>query len=479
MNKKLRQISFIAASLIFSLSIAAQTTEFSYQGSLRDGGVPASGAFQMRFSLFDAVSGGNQIGSSITDVPVTVAAGAFSVKIDFGSSPFTGADRFLEIAVRHNSGESYSTLTPRQQISSSPYSIKSITADNATDSSQLGGISATNYLLTDGDASNLKNLNGGNIASGTVTSTQLAADALPSSANLKLLGSLRWDLLKIQTSFTVGTSPTGVAFDGANMWVTNSGSSNVSKIRVSDGANLGTFPVGTSPLSIAFDGANVWVANSGVNNVTKLRASDGADLGTFPAGTNPIAIAFDGANVWVVNDTGAPFNPGTVTKLRASDGANQGTFTVGIAPTAIVFDGAAIWVANASGSLSRLRASDGANLGAVSLAVTPQGIAFDGSYIWVAGVGGSVYKLRAGDGGSAGSFAVGSSPRGLAFDGANIWVTNSGSSSVTKLRASDGTVLSTYTIGANPRGIAFDGANMWIAIRDGGNVTRMQPAFPG
>ena len=37
--------------------------------------------------------------------------------------------------------------------------------------------------------------------------------------------------------------------------------------------------VGTHPTGIAFDGANIWVANYGSNNVTKLRASDGASWG--------------------------------------------------------------------------------------------------------------------------------------------------------------------------------------------------------
>jgi len=37
------------------------------------------------------------------------------------------------------------------------------------------------------------------------------------------------------------------------------------------------------------------------NSVTKLRASDGRNLGTFPTGPGPYAIAFDGANIWVTN----------------------------------------------------------------------------------------------------------------------------------------------------------------------------------
>ena len=42
-----------------------------------------------------------------------------------------------------------------------------------------------------------------------------------------------------------------------------------------------SFPVGTYAYGVAFDGANIWVANNGSNNVTKLRASDGALQGTF------------------------------------------------------------------------------------------------------------------------------------------------------------------------------------------------------
>jgi hypothetical protein len=58
------------------------------------------------------------------------------------------------------------------------------------------------------------------------------------------------------------------------------------------------FAVGSQPYAIAFDGANVWVTNSGGNKVTKLRAGDGSNLGTFTVGNAPTRIAFDGANVY-------------------------------------------------------------------------------------------------------------------------------------------------------------------------------------
>ena len=53
---------------------------------------------------------------------------------------------------------------------------------------------------------------------------------------------------------------------------------------------------------MAFDGANIWVTNGVGNNVTKLRASDGTNLGTFNVGNTPQGVVFDGANIWVANE---------------------------------------------------------------------------------------------------------------------------------------------------------------------------------
>jgi hypothetical protein len=152
--------------------------------------------------------------------------------------------------------------------------------------------------------------------------------------------------------FPVGSQPQAIAFDGANIWVANFFSNTVSKLRASDGTNLGSFQVGNGPCGIAFDGANIWVANSGSSNFTELRASDGTNLGTFSVGIglNPIGIAFDGANIWVANSGSSNF-----TELRASDGTNLGTFSVGSFPQGIAFDGANIWVANfSSNTVSKL-----------------------------------------------------------------------------------------------------------------------------
>jgi hypothetical protein len=277
-------------------------------------------------------------------------------------------------------------------------------------------------------------------------------------------------------SFAVGTlmgDPEGLAFDGANIWVANRLSNNVTKLRASDGANLGTFAAGNGPVELAFDGANMWVTNNNGSNVTKLRATDGFGLGTFALGGPPQGVAFDGANIWVAIQSGG------VTKLRASDGANLGTFAAGTTPRSVAFDGANIWVTNAfSNNVTKLRASDGTNLGTFPAGTSPFGIAFDGANIWVANnISNDVTKLRASDGAALGTFPLGGTPFGpsyVVFDGANIWISNS--ERAIKLRASDGANLGTFipvSGDTSAAGMAFDGANIWVASANSRKVSKL------
>jgi len=279
------------------------------------------------------------------------------------------------------------------------------------------------------------------------------------------------------TTFAGFNKPFGICFDGANIWVANYGSNNVTKLRASDGTILGTYNVGTQPLGICFDGANIWVTNSGSNSVTKLSASDGTVLGTYKRDIHkvntPWGICFDGGNIWLTNRYS-----NTVSKLRVSDGAELGTYNVGSQPCGICSDGSNIWVANwGSKNVTKLSASDGTMLGTYNVGTQPLGICFDGSSVWVANWGSNnITKLKASDGSTIGTYSVGSFSHFICFDGANIWVTNSGSNNVMKLRASDGRVIDIYGT-STPLGICFDGANIWVTNYDGTTVTRL-PAIP-
>ena len=128
------------------------------------------------------------------------------------------------------------------------------------------------------------------------------AQVVNSTKNPSQIAILHWYAANLTTTFAVGNSPAFAAFDGANVWVANEGSNNVTKLRASDGTVLGTFSVNSEPIGVAFDGADIWVTAFGTNNVTKLRVGDGTVLGTFSVGNSPRGVVFDGTNIWSVNE---------------------------------------------------------------------------------------------------------------------------------------------------------------------------------
>lgn len=99
-------------------------TAFTYQGQLKKGGSPVNGTCDLQFKLYDAASGGTQIGSTQSKVNVAVSDGLFAVELDFGATAFRGDRRWLEIAARCPAGSgSYTTLSPRQELTAAPYAL--------------------------------------------------------------------------------------------------------------------------------------------------------------------------------------------------------------------------------------------------------------------------------------------------------------------------------------------------------------------
>lgn len=105
----------------FATSATAQTTAFTYQGRLTDNVTPQSATYDLEFALYDSSS--SIVGNPIQRNGTPVNNGVFTVSLDFGGNAFPGASRFLEIRVKRPGEPSYTPLTPRQQVTSAPYSI--------------------------------------------------------------------------------------------------------------------------------------------------------------------------------------------------------------------------------------------------------------------------------------------------------------------------------------------------------------------
>jgi hypothetical protein len=147
-------------------TLFAQGTAFTYQGRLNDGTNPASGIYDLRFTIYDSTNlPGVAIAGPLTNSATGVTNGFFTVALDFGSGPFTnGASRWLEIGVRTNGSGAFAVLAPRQQLTPTPYAIY---AEGASAAGLNGTIPSLNLGGTYGNAVNFNN--GANDFDGTFT----------------------------------------------------------------------------------------------------------------------------------------------------------------------------------------------------------------------------------------------------------------------------------------------------------------------
>ncbi len=133
-------IQFLSLSLLLAASPAsAQSTAFTYHGRLNNNGVPVSGPYDIRFTLYDGNVAGNPVADPLPVSPVEVANGLFTVRIDFGADIFTGPARWLHVEVRPVGGADYTVLSPRQEVTSSPYAIRAQTAGTVASGAVTAG----------------------------------------------------------------------------------------------------------------------------------------------------------------------------------------------------------------------------------------------------------------------------------------------------------------------------------------------------
>ncbi|MFQ3611145.1 MAG: hypothetical protein SNJ72_06560, partial [Fimbriimonadales bacterium] len=104
--KRLMALVAVIAVMGVGITSGAFAQAFTYQGFLRQSGLPANGSFNMTFRLYDVPSGGTALGT-VTLSSVSVNNGLFTVELNFPQPVWNGGLRYLEIQVGST------TLTPR------------------------------------------------------------------------------------------------------------------------------------------------------------------------------------------------------------------------------------------------------------------------------------------------------------------------------------------------------------------------------
>lgn len=272
-------IIFAIITVGSSLSATAQTTSFVYQGKLQEAGVAVNGTYQFQFKLYDAVSGGNQVGPTLADVPATVTSGIFAVDLDFGAATFSGPARFLEIGVRLSGvGQPYTMLNPRQAVSSAPYAVKSLNADQATtaitanNSNNLGGVAAADYVVTTDPRMN-------DARPPTPNSTYYINNSQnqQASSNFNISGEGKADKFTAATQFNIGVTRVLTAGNGSVF--VGFGAGNAGAV-----GGLNTFAGNNAGMSTTSGTRNTFVgAGAGIQNTI---GNDNAFFGSGSGMTN-------------------------------------------------------------------------------------------------------------------------------------------------------------------------------------------------
>jgi len=124
MNRKplcsvIAAVLMTGAAAMNASAVTPQTTAFTYQGQLNDGGaLPGGVTYQFTFTLYDAANGGSVVGTPITQAILVTTGGLFTTDLDFGQI-FNGNQYWLEIKVG-TSLANQQPLTARQPITAVP-----------------------------------------------------------------------------------------------------------------------------------------------------------------------------------------------------------------------------------------------------------------------------------------------------------------------------------------------------------------------
>jgi len=283
------------------------------------------------------------------------------------------------------------------------------------------------------------------------------------------VGLIDLDTGEVVARVKVGDRPGGIAVGAGSVWVTNSGSGNVTRIDPSTSAVINDVPVGTEPSGIAFGYGQLWVANGPDATVSRIDPETNTEVQKIDVDSGPTGVAAGLGSVWVTNKL-----DDTVTRLDRDTGKVEKTIDVGDGPTDIAVSYGAVWVTNQYAStVSKIDPDTNSATNPVNVGNGPLGITTGGGAVWVANsLDDTVSRIDPATQSEADKIPVGSGPGDVTWSEGTLWVTNETEGTLSSIDAASAEVVETLDIDASPAGSAATAEGLWVAVRDDGDSHR-------
>lgn len=126
MFRPLATAAVIFAAAGFAAPAVAGDPPITYQGRLTFEGAPVDATVDLRFTLYDAETGGVAVGTTLESIDHVLVGGLVTVDLPFGADTFANGDRWLEIEIANPAGGDFVTLAPRQPIRPAPVALHAL-----------------------------------------------------------------------------------------------------------------------------------------------------------------------------------------------------------------------------------------------------------------------------------------------------------------------------------------------------------------
>ncbi|MFP4526534.1 MAG: transglutaminase domain-containing protein [Bacteroidales bacterium] len=205
---------------------------------------------------------------------------------------------------------------------------------------------------------------------------------------------------------------------------------------------------GKIPTGLTYDGENLWMADRKDKLLYAVNPSTGEVTGSIQSPAYwPMGLAWDGESLWNIDVKGGiPLSEnykGVVYQIDPEDGTVLHSVNVPASqPRGLTWDGEYLWcLDNGNNRVIQFNPQDGTTIKSFKAPATdPRGLTFDGEYLWISDrTRDEIYMVSPEDGSVIIiTEAPGEFTRGLAFFDKNLWAVDSQEDELFQLTVRDG-----------------------------------------